>query len=230
MSFHLNTAAQFKSLKAVHPAIRNTVFGYIRQSIADLLPDNAQVSAFLSIQYICLWFYGAPDVWDQTAMGEGLTNIDNVITKTNEGGWSYRSAFLINICEVGHHCWRSKVHKLEKMWNLIGIWRVISDKKPPTNTYFTEGYVQGYALCLLSGRLVSLDSGGGYVDHSKKQYCDGIQTDDIIDMHLDLNKLELSFSVNGTNYGSAFEGVRKAKYRAAICLEGKESAIELLSQ
>ena len=46
-------------------------------------------------------------------------------------------------------------------------------------------------------------------------------------MVLDLEKLELRFSINDTDYGCAFK-IRKATYRAAVCLNYVNSSILLL--
>ena len=46
-------------------------------------------------------------------------------------------------------------------------------------------------------------------------------------MILDLNKLKLSFIIDGVDYGTAFD-VEKCKYRAAVFLRNKGDSVTIL--
>ena len=54
-----------------------------------------------------------------------------------------------------------------------------------------------------------------------------VKNEDVVEMCLDMNTLVLSFSVNGIDYGKAFD-VKQAKYRAFIVLGKKGNKIQLL--
>ena len=49
----------------------------------------------------------------------------------------------------------------------------------------------------------------------------------IICIVLDFNKLSLSYTINGTDYGVAFK-IKKSKYRLAVSSRHKKDSIELL--
>ena len=220
---------QLKKVKKFNPTLKHTVFGFIRQNIAELFCDDQSslsVDAFDAIQWIVLTFYGARDEWDDSAIGQGLKNENNIITKHVDGGWCYRSAFLTNICVDGVHEWTFKIHKLHKLWNLIGIWRVNENSSAiPTETYFpeTNSDVKGYALCVGEGKLVDTKTGGDL----KEMYCDKCKEGDTVKMTLDMDQFNLRYAVNGIDQGIAFN-VQPWKYRAAICLDGQGASIELL--
>ena len=52
---------------------------------------------------------------------------------------------------------------------------------------------------------------------------------DVIDMILDLEKLELSYIVNGKNFGVAFTEIEKTEYRAVVSANVVDDAIEFVS-
>eukprot|EP01084_Bolivina_argentea_P255514 429783_1 len=223
------TASLMKQLKTASIHTRCTVFGYIRQTVINVFGESKFTDAFSFIQFICLSYYWEKDEWDSSQLATGLTLKNNTITKIegDVGRWTthYKSAFLKNICDNGRYQWKFKIHKITKIWCLIGIWK-IRDAILPIHTYFTSGHNIAYAMLLEAGKLVSLRGGGNF--ESEHEYCDKCKPNDIVEMFLDLDKLEISYGINGKHFGKAFT-VTKAKYRAAICLQGKDSAIELLN-
>ena len=60
-----------------------------------------------------------------------------------------------------------------------------------------------------------------------KEYGKKCQTGDEIIMYLDLIEYTLKFSVNGIDYGNAYDKINKAEYRAAFDTDGPV-IIELL--
>ena len=54
-----------------------------------------------------------------------------------------------------------------------------------------------------------------------KCYCDSLQEGDIVDMHLDLQKNELSFDINDKQFGKALD-VIPGNYRAVVTLQFRE--------
>lgn len=228
-----NVLADLRRLKQFPDQLKCIVFGYIRTSFEELFlsDDNASesilsVNAFGMPQLIVLAFYGYRDKWDESAIGEGLKLENNTITKHVDGSWSYRSAFLTNICEDGVHEWTFKVGALHRSWNLIGIWMVNESNIIPTEIYFPErrnDERQGYALNVGAGHLVTESGGSLESDH----YCEACKEGDILKMTLDMKQLELRYALNGIDQGVAFS-VASSKYRAAICLEGMNTSFELL--
>ena len=54
-----------------------------------------------------------------------------------------------------------------------------------------------------------------------------LKSGDIVSMHLDFEKLTLSFSVNGVDYGIS-HNIEPEKYRCAVHVYDKAAVLELL--
>ena len=67
---------------------------------------------------------------------------------------------------------------------------------------------------------------GGSCD---KDYCCKCKAGDIIEMYLDFEVMGLRYTINGKDYGQAFD-IDHGEYRAAVCLHKDMGEIELLRQ
>ena len=65
-------------------------------------------------------------------------------------------------------------------------------------------------------------------DEDARHYGSKVVSGDIIEMHCDMNKLELSFSVNGIDQGVAFREIEKTKYKVAVNLYVQDDMVTLL--
>ena len=106
---------------------------------------------------------------------------------------------------------------------LFGIWRVEKDKTPPIDTFFTQGKHAGYAFHAC-GNITSVDTGFS----SAKTYGKVCKKGSIIQIVLDMELLQLSFIIDGVDYGKAFD-VKAGEYRAAVWLQHAQSCVKLLN-
>ena len=68
----------------------------------------------------------------------------------------------------------------------------------------------------------------GYVGMCQgKYYGKPCEEGDIIDMYLDMNKLELSYAINNKNYGVACK-VDKCEYKAVVYIRTQNQQIDLI--
>merc|ERR1712187_712572 len=107
---------------------------------------------------------------------------------------------------------------------MVGIWKIQKNIKPTTNTYFTTGGAyKGYGFLASTPMLIDPVKGNGKF----KDYGIKCKVGDIIDMILNFDDLSLSFKINGTNYGKAFD-IKQEKYRAAAYMNCRGDVIKLI--
>eukprot|EP01083_Nonionella_stella_P106460 307338_1 len=148
----------------------------------------------------------------------------NIIRKT-EGKRGYQSAFLMNRISSGVHQWSFKILSHSGGSNIdIGIWKTKQYGKPITDNYFTKKKNNGYAYVCTRG-VITLDNSAGRYGLRYGKRC---VANDVIDMILDMNKLELSFCVNKHSYGKAFS-IENTTYRAAVDMYSQHDQLQLVS-
>jgi len=148
------------------------------------------------------------------------------------------SAYLRHIIDsrCRRYTWNLRLNRLgfAHYWTTtIGIYKCRRSQRPSprTNGIFTiDGEFPSdpngidniaYGFAANKGTLVEPDSGSGADDENAKRYGQRCGTGDVVEMNLNFETLELSFTINGTPYGRAFV-VEDTEYRAAVnlCQEG----------
>ena len=203
----------------IMPSTKLTVYGYIREIEKSLL---ITIPSGLIVLFVL--FYGDQiDQWNTEFVGKYLKLKDDNLTVTNTCNIKEGNAFGTIICEKGCYKWKFKINHVDARYPAIciGIWRMQKDKTPPTDEYFTKGKEQGYAY-YLKGYKTTIERG----DCGDK-YGIKCKNGDIIQMILDLDKLALSFKVNGVDYGVAFNNIKQAKYKAAIWLYHEHDSVTI---
>jgi len=162
------------------------------------------------------------DQWDAQQIGDLMTLNKNRVTYTgnpkyprNEGG---NTAFFSKIVEHGVHRWTFKVNlQFSNWWAVtIGIYKVRDDASAlPINDIFCLGQGRGYGYNVTEGTLTDLQSGGAFSD--AVQYGPEFFFEGLVEMVLDLDKMELKWIVDGQDNGKAFT-VAKGSYMAAVNL------------
>ena len=84
-----------------------------------------------------------------------------------------------------------------------------------------KGYVK-YIYSLDMAKLFVYDPWFKTVPYGKY-----VKEGDIIELHLDMNKLELSYSVNNNKYGKAFD-VDPCSYKIAVSMWTKDSKLKFI--
>ena len=221
-----------KVIDRIDQGTKDLVNGYIKSLQSSLDEDSIYRSNIPEIiKYNCIVFASmVPDKWHETLKGERMEIVDgDCIEITADAGDSkWNSAFLENIVSDGIHHWRFQVEVQKVLLGMvIGIQQ--HDDKSENEMYIVNhqwvGDTYSYAWVAGCGRLnkngMASVSEGRYGQHN-------VTAGDIIDMYLDFNKLELSYSMNEQYLGKAFK-IQKGKYRAAIEMFSKGEKIRLLS-
>ena len=166
---------------------------------------------------------------------------DDKILEHNGRDRLSQTAFLAMEFEgEGVHKWKFKVINLKQDigdgsdWtSCIGIYKLPSSTDvndnidlPKDNHFLWENkMMSGYGFCAHSGKIKVYDGINDYCVSS--DYGVECKNGDIIEMIVDMNKLEMKYVINGIDFGTAFD-IQCAKYRAAVNLDIPLDAIQLL--
>ena len=201
--------------KKIEQTIKDAVFGYIKQYCQPLLPyNNPYYNIPMLVKQICLCYYAQEkDKWDIKLKGDYIIINDDIVSCDIEKHRNFQSAFLSKKISSGIHHWKFELIKFNiDQWNLFGIWKTNSGV-PLLNTCFTNKRNNGYSFVATHGKLLNLND--FYM--CGKEYGKKCKKGDIIDMYLNMNKLQLSFAINDKNYGKAYD-IDNTQYRAAISM------------
>lgn len=172
------------------------------------------------------------DQWDVQQIGDLMTLNKNRVTYIGdpndprvEGG---NTAFLSKIVDHGVHRWTFKVNLMFSNWwaVTIGVYKVPDDETAlPKNGIFCLGSGRGYGYNVTEGTLTDLESGGAFMD--AVQYGPDLFFEGLVEMVLDLDRMELKWIVDGEDNGKAFD-VAKGSYLAAVNLSIKRDTVEFV--
>eukprot|EP00484_Ammonia_sp_Unknown_P026807 CAMPEP_0197040014 /NCGR_PEP_ID=MMETSP1384-20130603/16770_1 /TAXON_ID=29189 /ORGANISM="Ammonia sp." /LENGTH=155 /DNA_ID=CAMNT_0042470699 /DNA_START=110 /DNA_END=580 /DNA_ORIENTATION=- len=140
------------------------------------------------------------------------------------------SILMKNMCSAPNkYEWSFKIEKLSKAngWNVvIGIWKVDSGAANLNHMFLrprNKIVPSGYAFIANLGKLANPDK----PTEAGEEYGVKCKKGDVVTMRLDLDRGELCYSVDGTDYGPAFK-VERTKYRAALTVALATTAVTLL--
>ena len=220
--------ARFKRISDRH---KLAVFGYIH-TVQKLFPcGDSYYHIHDLIKQTCTLFYASIHEWDTEFMGPNVQFIEKTNSIKHTKPSQSSSSFLKDKFISGVHHWRFRIDKCKVVTNwttTIGIWKTksdIIDKWYPFCAAFTDNYhhewYAGYGYEYNVGCLT-------YDGNGEREYGVKVEEGDIVEMYCDMNKLELRFSVNGTDYGVAFANIEDTEYRAAVNLLEVGDMITLL--
>jgi len=226
------TNVNFENAKHADERTRMLITGFIRETAEVLDRTRLGFSIFNAVprdlSVICL-IYVANDRFSADAIGDIMGLYQKRLTLT--GGFSRRqlpnSAFLSNVIDRGRYSWRFRLIEVatKQYWtSTIGIWKCRKGAAPPINRIFTLGEHVAYGFAANIGALV--DPATGHEDEERPYglWCRG---GDIVEMHIDLTRCQLSFKINGVDYGKAFD-IEKTAYRAAVNMSQVDDAVEII--
>ena len=211
-----------KAIDHLPDKTRNLVFGYIR---AEERRYSLRIPELIA--YTCAAFYVFYDEWDLQYQDEKVKlSMDGTCVHsedTHQGDW--RSMFGSKICkEKGKYSWKIKYIRVEAtVSNQFNSWKsligIIRDQKDilmlNTLSYFTSNTVSvqpGYGFVGSESSIV-VDGGASRIKYGEKLEKEG----DEIEVILDLDANTLSYIMNGTDYGKAFNIEPCAEgYRLAV--------------
>ena len=153
---------------------------------------------------------------------EETNSIEQVIHKSG-------SSFLKDTFDSGIHHWTFRIDAFNKSsewrWTTtIGIYNVKNGEPKVDDIFTTQGNTEtNYGFGYGCAELTELEDGccpeyHESDNHTPLKYGVKVKSGDIVEMHCDMNKLELSFSINGVDYGVAYNGIEKTEYKAAVNL------------
>jgi len=190
------------------------------------------------------------DIWSDD-IGDDMEIVEETNTLIHKATVrSSQTALLAMEFAEGIHKWRFKIAQLQQHigdgsdWtSSIGIYKLDdgeheqhdeeqNDTKRmhrdvPTNNHFMwdNHRITGYAFCPHSGQLKVYDEVNDFCVSSN--YGVECKNGDVIEMHADMDKLQLKYIINEVDYGQAF-CIQQAKYRAAVNLDIPHDAVQLL--
>eukprot|EP01084_Bolivina_argentea_P216260 367449_1 len=153
--------------------------------------------------------------------GNRLTINGAVVTHNDNAGGTYQSTYGMQEISNGKHEWKIKIHKTK--WSNITFG--ISSNTKHLNTYY-HNKDGTYALYAGNGNLfTNVEKNVSYANGAAK-----CVEGDTITVHLDLDKGQMSYSKNGTTYGTAFKHINKnTKYRIAVSTVNARDKFEMIS-
>ena len=205
---------------------KDLVGGYIRD-IQVLLPkDAAYYNIPISINYICALFYYLHDTWDPDRVHSVYKIKDDTLTRMDPG--AERSAFLTTTIHSGISHWKFQLTKYNgNSYVDIGVVKKEQiDFEQAIDTFLGKFKDIYYIFSAGSHPEINIH---GKNNEWKRGYGAKTGEGDVIDMYLDLEELELSFSINGTHYGKAFDVDTGYGYVAALSMLGAGNEVKLLA-
>ena len=133
-------------------------------------------------------------------------------------------ALLNKVVHSGIHRWKFKLIEFNDTNAYIGVFKAQTQPKFDDNPYLDDGHYRGksYAIDLYYAKTTCGDTQA----HDYGVRC---KKGDVIEMALDLHKLELRYNIKGKDYGAAFQNIEQTSYRACVCGANIGASYKLLS-
>ena len=203
-----------------------TAFGYIKDIQALFPVDNSYYNIHDLIKQICTLYYACIHEWDAEHIGHKikLNKTTNSIKQIKD--LTSSSSYLKEAFSSGMHHWRFKIDvcKQSDLWSTtLGIWKTRFGEPPP-NICFSltkDDCCYGFAYSL--GELLEGDG-----CPAETQYGVMVKSVDVVEMHCDMDKLELSYIINGVDYGVAYRDIEQTEYRVAANLYNIGDTVTIL--
>eukprot|EP01084_Bolivina_argentea_P120790 214139_1 len=224
-----NMTMDLHRIKQIDIKIRYLIFGYARES-QKLLPNNTSYWNIPElIKFTILSYYHIKDEWDKMNTDSSYIIVDDCITKgenTNVGKYGGdKTAFLKHMVSDGIYKWSFKIENMLQpgKWNdfIIGIYSTDLNFDKVREQSFC--YESGIAFVASKGQIFTAPCNYD----AKRDYGVKCKNNDVIDMELNMNKLQLKFIINGTDYEKAYD-LKSGKYKAAVYLYKTNSALRII--
>eukprot|EP01084_Bolivina_argentea_P153265 267245_1 len=155
-----------------------------------------------------------------TLKNKTITAVDG--TYLNGGG----SSFCKQSISSGVYQYKFRIGNING-YMIIGIWKIKKnwlgyETQPPTDQRFSIGKYQGYGFNVFEGKLTVPETG-----YNGNEYGIECYKGTTITMCINMDSLELSYSINDTDYGIAYK-IKNSEYRVAVFISNKGDSIELL--
>ena len=199
------------------------VSGYIREFTNEC---NSDIPSDIIKLCFLFWFIDVCDEWDKSLCHQ-LVDINGGCFKLSDNiAFSDKiyccTAFGTHTVDHGIFVWRMKF-KTNMTWICIG---VIPDK---SDLLKEEQIDNAYGRFSAKGGCFLLNMNGVIYHGGIDKYCDVFTAKDtVIEMTLDMDKHTISYKVNGTDCGIAYDKLNEKRYRLAVTIADLKHEIELI--
>ena len=211
------------NVKDIDIETKNCIFGYVRKIQEALPTDNIYYTIPSLVIHWILLYYHIQEKFDPNNCGKmcSLSESGSILTKTND---NYDIALLSKTVSTGTHRWKFKIDNINpaNYTFVIGVWNIGYDADC-NNSMFSKA---------AKNKLYGWNSAGGQITRGRsyfKSYGKPHKKGDIIEMILNLYKLELGYTLNGEDYGVCWSNIDEGKYKAMVHMYKSGDSIELVS-
>ena len=204
--------SSLEDVKFIDQRTKDIVFGFIKQVQSLFADDNAYNIIPSLVIHWCLLYFHIKEQFDPQNCSKSffkLSDNNSVASQMRHGCDGV--ALLKKVVSEGVHRWRFKLTEHNGSYAYIGVFKAKQqpkwDQHIGRDTYYTG---KSYAWSIYSA-----NKGPGDVRHWIK-FGEKPNTGDVIEMTLDLNKFELKYSVEGKDYGAAFQNIEKTAQIAGL--------------
>ena len=209
-------------IKMIDQCTKDIVNGCIRDAQKLFPNDNAYYNIPPLVIYWCILFY-ARESFDSLNSSQNYEFIGN--TRIKKLRDCYETVYLTRVANKGKHKWTFQLYKFDsrKFTTIIGLWKTKFEAKPTND--LTSSSIKFYGLYVNDGNL----TWNAYERASHWYNAPRCSQGDIIEMTLDLDKLQISYKVNEKDCGVAFKDIESMEYKACLCVHFKGDTIDLLN-
>ena len=227
-------ALDVTNYKHIHQSTKDLINGFIRGFEALFSNEHSAFNIPVSINYICALFYYLTDEWNKDRMARKYEISDDKLTLSStgkEGGSDETCACLTAIARSGQNHWKFKIDK----WPHPGTYDYVVIGVIKENANFDKvisKWLGGIVNTTYCWDMASTELNVHNSDDSDTWIAGyGVKgkEGDIIDMYLDLDKYELSFAVNGKNYGKSHDVDKEYGYIGIVSFRYADYQMTLLS-
>ena len=191
--------------------------GFIRNiKLAQTIP--------IELGRICFKFYFIPEYFDAKFCGYSYKLSANN-AKITKSVTKQVSAYLVKVVQSGVHKWRFEIIKMSGNHMFIGVWKTKYAKSISQDVYYKVAQGKYYGWNIIVKTTTTGD------ERYNRWYGreTNIRTGNVIEMILDLNNHQLSYSVNDISEGICFADIEKCDYTACIMISHQGDSMQLLS-
>ena len=229
------STVDFEKLKRVEKEQKDLVWGCIHCAynfafFAEDIPPLFQIIPAL-IYHICLSYYCAGG-WDTNLKGDDIILTDDIITMNESTiGYGYSSIFLnVILHQSGRHSFKFKI--LTSMgWDKgiqIGVMERKINASDPSQSYLNSNFMANskddifgkyheyitFGWAATDAKLVGtalIKEFPGDILYREWIYGSECDEGDVVEMIIDFGKMEISYKLNGIDFGIAFN-MKRVKY------------------
>ena len=213
--------------KHIDVKIKSLLNGYIR-GVQLTLPHDTYHNIPPLINNICALFYYLTDKWDKNRIGSMYEINGNKVkvAKQLPETYMHQSTFLENIVYSNKHHWKFKISVYNDSWYIvIGIIKNTANTGEMINTLLGGSANTAYGMDVVYNEINVHEANNDW----SKANAIKCKESDIVDMYLDLDKLELSIAINDIHYGKTHDIDGGCGYSAAVTIKDMGNEIELVA-